>query len=60
MTDTPTLLLVHGARRGPWAWHRLQRLLADVNIVTHLLRHEPRTATDRRTDTTRPEGVRSL
>jgi pimeloyl-ACP methyl ester carboxylesterase len=31
MTDTPTLVLVHGAWHGPWAWTRLQRLLADVD-----------------------------
>jgi pimeloyl-ACP methyl ester carboxylesterase len=34
MTSTPTLVLVHGAWHGPWAWDRLAGQLADVQVRT--------------------------
>lgn len=32
MTDQ-TVVMVHGAWHGPWAWSRVQRLLADVDTI---------------------------
>jgi pimeloyl-ACP methyl ester carboxylesterase len=34
MTPAPTLLLVHGAWHGPWAWRRLVEELADLDVRT--------------------------
>ena len=32
MTPVPTLVLVHGAWHGPWAWRRLVEELADLDV----------------------------
>jgi pimeloyl-ACP methyl ester carboxylesterase len=34
MTSAPTLVLVHGAWHGPWAWRRLVDELADLDVRT--------------------------
>ncbi|WP_219417275.1 alpha/beta hydrolase [Pseudonocardia nigra] len=34
MTQSPTLVLVHGAWHGPWAWDRLVEELSDVDVRT--------------------------
>ncbi|MHA6620234.1 alpha/beta hydrolase [Pseudonocardia sp. DLS-67] len=34
MTPAPTLVLVHGAWHGPWAWRRITEELADLDVRT--------------------------
>lgn len=33
MTTAPTVVMVHGAWHGPWAWTRVQRNLADLDTI---------------------------